>query len=105
MSGLYKNEPVVAACFAVILFSMAGIPPLAGFIGKLLILNIVIDNKKIDLPEIQSTSVQEVIEEKLNEAYKIVKEDAVQRAKEELDEDDLGHRTDTTYTIIDLLDS
>ena len=39
------------------------------------------------------------------EAYKIVKEDAVQRAREEIDEDDLGHRTETTYTIIDLLDS
>ena len=39
------------------------------------------------------------------EAYKIVKEDAIQRAREEIDEDDLGHRTDTTYTIIDLLDS
>mgnify|MGYP001179868185 CR=1 FL=1 len=44
LSGLYKSQPIVAACFAVILFSMAGIPPLAGFIGKLLILNIVIDN-------------------------------------------------------------
>ena len=39
------------------------------------------------------------------EAYKIVKEDAIQRAREEIDEDDLGHSTDTTYTIIDLLDS
>ena len=32
-----------------------------------------IDNKKIDLPEIQSTSVEEVIAEKLKAAYKIVK--------------------------------
>jgi non-canonical purine NTP pyrophosphatase (RdgB/HAM1 family) len=30
-------------------------------------------NKKIDLPEIQSTNVEEVIEEKLKAAYKIVK--------------------------------
>ena len=44
LSGLYKNEPIMAACFAILLFSMAGIPPLAGFVGKLLILNIVIDN-------------------------------------------------------------
>ena len=44
LSGLYKNEPIMAACFATLLFSMAGIPPLAGFVGKLLILNIVIDN-------------------------------------------------------------
>ena len=44
LSGLYKTEPLIAGCLAVLFFSMAGIPPLAGFIGKLLILNIVIDN-------------------------------------------------------------
>ncbi len=44
LSGLYKTEPVMAGSLAVILFSMAGIPPLAGFLGKLLILNIVIDS-------------------------------------------------------------
>ena len=32
-----------------------------------------INNKKVDLPEIQSTNVEEVITEKLKEAYKIVK--------------------------------
>ena len=32
-----------------------------------------INNKKIELPEIQSTSVEEVVKEKLNVAYKIVK--------------------------------
>ena len=44
LSGLYKTEPLIAGCLAVLFFSMAGIPPLAGFVGKLLILNIVIDN-------------------------------------------------------------
>ena len=44
LSGLYKSQPVMAGCLAVFLFSMAGIPQLAGFIGKLIILNIVIDN-------------------------------------------------------------
>ena len=44
LSGLYKTEPLIAGCLALLFFSMAGIPPLAGFIGKLLILNIVIDN-------------------------------------------------------------
>ncbi len=44
LSGLYKTEPIMAGSLAVILFSMAGIPPLAGFLGKLLILNIVIDS-------------------------------------------------------------
>ncbi len=36
---------------------------------------------------------------------KLIKEDAIQRAKEEIDEDDLRNRTETIYTIIDLLDS
>ena len=38
-------------------------------------------------------------------AMKLVKEDAIQRRKEDLDEDDLRNRTETIYTIIDLLDS
>ena len=45
LSGLYKTEPLIGGgLFGLTFFSMAGIPPLAGFIGKLLILNIVIDN-------------------------------------------------------------
>ena len=47
LSGLYKTEPVMAGSLAIILFSMAGIPPLAGFVGKLLILNVVIDSNLI----------------------------------------------------------
>ncbi len=44
LSGLYKSQPLMAGCLTIILFSMAGIPPMAGFIGKLIILNIVVDN-------------------------------------------------------------
>ncbi|MFL2661716.1 MAG: NADH-quinone oxidoreductase subunit N [Alphaproteobacteria bacterium] len=44
LSGLYKSQPLIAGCLTIILFSMAGIPPMAGFIGKLIILNIVVDN-------------------------------------------------------------
>ncbi|MBC34055.1 MAG: NADH-quinone oxidoreductase subunit N [Rickettsiales bacterium] len=44
LSGLYRSQPLMSACLVIFLFSMAGIPPLAGFIGKLIILNIVIDN-------------------------------------------------------------
>ena len=44
LAGLYRSQPLIAGCLAIILFSMAGIPPLAGFIGKLIILNIIIDN-------------------------------------------------------------
>ncbi len=52
LSGLYKTEPVMAGSLAIILFSMAGIPPLAGFVGKLLILNVVIDSNLILLATI-----------------------------------------------------
>ena len=34
LSGLSKSNPVLAFSFAVLMFSMAGIPPLAGFFGK-----------------------------------------------------------------------
>lgn len=37
-SGLYKNDPWAAVILAVSLFSLAGIPPLAGFLAKFLIL-------------------------------------------------------------------
>ncbi len=33
-AGLSKTHPLVAACVAVLMFSMAGIPPLAGFFAK-----------------------------------------------------------------------
>ena len=34
LSGLSKTNPVVALVMAVLMFSMAGVPPLAGFFGK-----------------------------------------------------------------------
>ena len=35
LAGLGKTHPMLAAALAVFMFSMAGIPPLAGFFGKL----------------------------------------------------------------------
>ncbi len=37
LAGLSKTHPMVALAFAIFMFSMAGIPPLAGFFGKLYI--------------------------------------------------------------------
>lgn len=37
LSGLSQNSPFLAYGLAILLFSMAGIPPLAGFLGKFLI--------------------------------------------------------------------
>jgi len=37
LAGLSKTHPMLAFAFAIFMFSMAGIPPLAGFFGKLYI--------------------------------------------------------------------
>ncbi|MBT6202738.1 MAG: NADH-quinone oxidoreductase subunit NuoN [Rhodospirillaceae bacterium] len=34
LAGLSRSRPQLALCFAIFMFSMAGIPPLAGFFGK-----------------------------------------------------------------------
>jgi len=34
LAGLHRRSPLLAACLAVFVFSLAGIPPLAGFFGK-----------------------------------------------------------------------
>lgn len=42
-SGLSQRRPFLAYCFALILFSMSGIPPLAGFFGKLVVFEAVVE--------------------------------------------------------------
>jgi len=37
LAGLSRNQPMLALALAILMFSMAGIPPLAGFFGKLYI--------------------------------------------------------------------
>jgi len=44
LSGLSKNHPVLALCFLTIFFSLAGIPPLAGFFAKLYVFMAVIES-------------------------------------------------------------
>ena len=43
LSGLSKNHPILALSFLIILFSLAGIPPLAGFFAKFYIFMAVIE--------------------------------------------------------------
>jgi NADH-quinone oxidoreductase subunit N len=43
LSGLSKNHPVVSLCLLLILFSLAGIPPLAGFFAKFYVFKSVIE--------------------------------------------------------------
>ncbi len=39
MSGLARTHPVIAFCLAMMMFSLAGIPPLAGFFAKFVVFN------------------------------------------------------------------
>ena len=45
LSGLSKNQPMLALSFLIILFSLAGIPPLAGFFAKFHVFMAVIEVK------------------------------------------------------------
>ena len=49
LSGYFNNNQFMACCMAIFMFSMAGIPPLSGFLGKLIVLNVAIDNNLIFL--------------------------------------------------------
>jgi len=49
LSGLSKNHPGLALCFLIILFSLAGIPPLAGFFAKFYVFMAVIEVKMYTL--------------------------------------------------------
>ena len=45
LSGLSKKQPLLAISFLVILFSLAGVPPLAGFFAKFYVFTAVIEQK------------------------------------------------------------
>ncbi len=49
LSGLSKNHPIIAFSFTVILFSLAGIPPLAGFFAKFYVFMAVIKSNLLAL--------------------------------------------------------
>lgn len=44
-AGLYKKDPVIAFMLTMFLLSLAGIPPLAGFLGKFLVFAAAIESK------------------------------------------------------------
>jgi len=49
LSGLSKNHPVISICLLLLLFSLAGIPPLAGFFAKFYVFMAVIKVKMYTL--------------------------------------------------------
>ena len=46
-AGLAKHAPALAACMAVFMLSLAGIPPLAGFVGKLYVFGAAIQSTRL----------------------------------------------------------
>lgn len=44
LAGLSRNSPMLAYALAIMMFSMSGIPPLAGFFGKLLVFQAAVDS-------------------------------------------------------------
>jgi NADH-quinone oxidoreductase subunit N len=49
LAGLAASQPLLAAAFAIFMFSLAGIPPLAGFFGKLYVFLAAIDAHLVPL--------------------------------------------------------
>jgi NADH-quinone oxidoreductase subunit N len=49
LSGLSKNHPIISICLLLLLFSLAGIPPLAGFFAKFYVFMAVIKVKMYTL--------------------------------------------------------
>lgn len=43
LAGLSQSRPFMAACLAIMMFSLAGIPPMAGFFGKMFVFRAAID--------------------------------------------------------------
>ena len=43
LAGLSQTRPFMAGCLAILMFSLAGIPPMAGFFGKLFVFRAAID--------------------------------------------------------------
>tara|TARA_B100000029_G_C16759312_1_gene661207 strand:- start:62 stop:496 length:435 start_codon:yes stop_codon:yes gene_type:complete len=45
LSGISKNHPLISISFLIIMFSLAGIPPLGGFFAKFYVFMAVIENE------------------------------------------------------------
>ena len=98
LSGYFSNNPFIAICMAIFVFSMAGIPPLSGFLGKLIILNVAIDNNLFYL------AVIGVLTSVVAAFYylRIVKLMFFDSSKEELDKD-INFETKVLLSILSFL--
>lgn len=55
-AGLSKTQPMLAACIAILMFSMAGIPPMAGFFAKFFVIFAAVNDGMIALAVIAALS-------------------------------------------------
>ncbi len=55
-AGLSRTQPMLAACIAVIMFSMAGIPPMAGFFAKFFVIFAAVNANMLPLAVIAALS-------------------------------------------------
>jgi len=46
LKGYYSNNPILALCMVITMFSFIGLPPLVGFFGKQMVLTTALDNHK-----------------------------------------------------------
>ncbi len=49
LAGVGFRHPVLAACLTVFLLSLAGVPPMAGFVGKLFLFRAIVDSGRTGL--------------------------------------------------------
>ena len=47
LSGIAKNRPCLAAIISILMFSMAGIPPFAGFFSKFYVLKLAVSSEHL----------------------------------------------------------
>ena len=81
LAGLSKTKPGLAMIFSIFMFSMAGIPPLAGFLGKLYVFEAAV------LAELYGLAIIGVVSSVIGAFYyiRIVKVMYFDRSNEELD--------------------
>ncbi|MBL8691062.1 MAG: NADH-quinone oxidoreductase subunit NuoN [Rhodospirillaceae bacterium] len=99
LAGLSKTHPAMALAFAIFLFSLAGIPPLAGFFGKLYVFLAAVEAGLYPL------AVIGVLASVVGAYYylRIIKIMYFDEAKEPLDKDAIGRSIGTVQAVSAIL--
>ena len=99
LAGLSKTHPAMALAFAIFLFSLAGIPPLAGFFGKLYVFLAAVE------AGLYTLAVIGVLASVVGAYYylRIIKIMYFDEAKEPLDKDAVGRSIGTVQAVSAIL--